>query len=110
MTLAEQLLICVRSKHELTVRQLALLTACAEQSSAEQRQVRHLASFMGDDRPYVTRAADRLEELGWIERYVPEDNRRMCILGVTKPGYDFLGTIGWAPAATDKRKIRRKAA
>jgi DNA-binding MarR family transcriptional regulator len=77
-----------RDGPDLTARQMAiLLTAYL---TPPPHTVRGLAEAMGISKPAVTRALDRLGELGFLRRKVDETDRRSVLVQRTVKGSVFL--------------------
>jgi len=70
---------------DLSVRQLSVLLKCAE----DKQTVRGLAETLEINKPAVTRAADKLEENGWLERKLDTSDRRSVFLVLTRSGRKF---------------------
>ena len=77
-----------RDGPDLTARQMAiLLTAYL---TPPPHTVRGLAESMNISKPAVTRALDRLGELGFLRRKVDEADRRSVLVQLTVKGSVFL--------------------
>ncbi len=77
-----------RDGPDLTARQMAiLLTAYL---TPPPHTVRGLAETMGISKPAVTRALDRLGDLGFLRRKVDETDRRSVLVQRTVKGSVFL--------------------
>lgn len=81
----------VHDDAELNARQLlALLTVAAAGGPLTFGELRTLAALSG---PTLTRAVDRLETLGLVERKPNADDRRSVFVSMTKRGRIFVGAI-----------------
>ena len=76
-------------KDDLTVRQIAVLVACAK----KKQTVRGLAKAIGVTRPPITRAIDRLEEFGFATRTQDTKDRRSIFVTLTKDGAAFAANF-----------------
>ncbi len=77
-----------RDRPDLTARQMAiLLTAYL---TPPPHTVRGLAEAMGISKPAVTRALDRLGDLGFLRRKVDDADRRSVLVQRTVKGSVFL--------------------
>lgn len=97
-----------REGADLTARQLGIfLTVYLDDG---QHTVRGLASLFNICKPAVTRALDKLGELGLVRRKVDPRDRRSVLVHRTELGWAFLGDLrhamgqaaedaGWRPAA-----------
>lgn len=72
-----------------SVRQLRVIMALR----AGQKTVRGLAEQLRTNKPAVSRAMDKFEELGWVERKVDPEDRRSVFLSLTKDGKKFVGNF-----------------
>ena len=104
----QSLLVVTDSPHDFTARQVALLFVCHENVMAESRQVHRLAAEMGMSRPVIVRAADRLEEAGFLERSTLPGDRRTCVLSVTRAGERFVADVLGLPMPVAGAKPRRR--
>lgn len=84
--LLEQIL---SSRYGLSVSLLAALAAVEQQP----RSFGEVGDEMGVTSGAVTRAADRLVELGLATRVIPGDDRRVTLLQITAPGAELLTRI-----------------
>ncbi len=80
---------------ELSMRQLAVLTTI--RIGAVAPGVREISTAMGVNKPTITRAMDRLEALGLIERYADENDRRLVIAALTPKGDDLVAVLETVP-------------
>ena len=81
-----------RDAPDLTARQMALLLTVF--LTPPPHTVRGLASILNITKPAVTRAVDRLAELGMLRRKVDENDRRSVLLQRTVKGSVFLREFG----------------
>lgn len=81
-----------RNQVDLSTRQLALLFHCASREETE-RMTKQAAEILCVSKPAITRAADRLEEAGLLVRSTPKEDRRKCLLTLTKRGLAFAVAI-----------------
>ena len=79
-----------RNGVDLSTRQMALAHVCAVTPAALDRQTNRLAILLKVNKPSITRAADRLEECGLLQRDRVESDRRLCVLTLTKKGHAFV--------------------
>jgi len=83
---------CVASDQpDLTQRQLAVLLAIHVE--AEPWTVRGLAAALNVHKPAITRAMDRLAELGFARRQFDPSDRRSVLLCRTLRGARFVGEL-----------------
>jgi DNA-binding MarR family transcriptional regulator len=75
--------------NDLTVRQLCILICLSDGP----RTVRDIAGETQLAKPSISRAGDRLEELGFAQRQDDPDDRRSVLLVLTSAGKRFLNTI-----------------
>lgn len=80
----ETLLQAVRDGMDLNLRQLVVLLEAVEAKGP--LTVRGLAAHLQTSKPAMTRAMDRLEELGWAERRVDPKDRRSVLISATEEG------------------------
>lgn len=81
-----------RPTPDLSARQMAiLLTVYLEDSP---HTVRGLAALLGVSKPAVTRAVDRLCELGLVERISDARDRRSVLVQRTSKGESYLDEFG----------------
>ena len=81
---------------DLTVRQLAILMTLVD-LPPEKTSVKHLAEPLKVPKPVVTRALDRMADLGLVQRFgYPPGDRRQITVGVTDKGRDLLRAMGKA--------------
>lgn len=77
---------------DLSARQMALLLTVY--LTPQPHTVRGLASSLNVSKPAITRALDRLSELGMIKRKVDETDRRSVLVQRTVKGSVFLREFG----------------
>jgi DNA-binding MarR family transcriptional regulator len=75
-------------RHELSLRQLAVLLLCSEASQPQ--TIRGMAAVLGIHKPAVTRAVDRLEMVGYAQRVDDTADRRSVWVQITPSGLAFL--------------------
>ena len=86
---------------DLTARQMAiLLTAYL---TPPPHTVRGLADAMGISKPAVTRALDRLGDLGFLRRKVDEADRRSVLVQRTVKGSVFLSEFAELVSDAERR-------
>lgn len=78
---------------ELTVRQIAVMILCGR-GTAESRQVKTLADKINAAKPIVSRAGEKLCDLGYLTRSEIQGDRRTCVLSLTEKGASFLAKLG----------------
>ncbi len=81
-----------RNAPDLSARQMALLLNVY--LTPAPHTVRGLSETLKVSKPAITRAVDRLSELGMIRRKVDEDDRRSVLLQRTVKGSVFLREYG----------------
>ncbi len=81
-----------RDAPDLSARQMALLLTVY--LTPPPHTVRGLAELLKVSKPAITRACDRLGELGMIRRKVDEEDRRSILLQRTVKGSVFLREYG----------------
>jgi DNA-binding MarR family transcriptional regulator len=74
---------------QFNVRQLDIVLALR----VDQQTVRGLAELLDTSKPAITRAVDKFEELGWVERKVDPKDRRSIFMSLTKEGRKFVGSF-----------------
>lgn len=79
----------VRQGIDLTTRQLGMLFLCQKGP----KTVRGLGEELKINRPSVTRAADKLEDMGFVRRQPDPDDRRSVLIEVTGSGRKFINNI-----------------
>ena len=72
--------------HDLTVRQLSMVFAF----EGEKQTVRGLAETLGLQKPTITRAADKFEEMKWLKRELDPEDKRSVLMELTKNGTSFV--------------------
>jgi DNA-binding MarR family transcriptional regulator len=80
----DALLLAVREGIDLNVRQIVVLLEAVEAKAPV--TVRGLAAHLQVPKPAITRAVDRLEEVGWAIRRTDPANRRSVLITVTEEG------------------------
>jgi len=85
---------------DLSARQMALLLTVY--LIPQPHTVRGLAAAMNVSKPAITRALDRLTELGMIKRKVDESDRRSVLVQRTVKGSVFLREFGELIVAAGK--------
>lgn len=88
-SLHTSLLRLARGGNDLTVRQLCVLLECR----GAPRTVRSLAESINISKPAITRAVDKLQELGYLERREDPDDRRSVLISLRKPGMTFTTSL-----------------
>lgn len=81
-----------RDGPDLSARQMALLLTVYLTPPAH--TVRGLAATLNVSKPAITRAVDRLSELGLVKRKVDEQDRRSVLVQRTVKGSVFLREFG----------------
>jgi DNA-binding MarR family transcriptional regulator len=81
-----------RDSPDLSARQMAVLTTVY--LSAAPQTVRGLAETLGIAKPAVTRALDRLCDLGLLRRKPDENDRRSVLIQRTVKGSVYLSEFG----------------
>lgn len=94
-----------RDTPDLTARQMAVLTTVYLNS--QPHTVRGLAETLNVAKPAVTRALDRLSDLGLVRRKPDPDDRRSILVQRTVKGSVFLSEFGEmiVKAATENRSV-----
>jgi DNA-binding MarR family transcriptional regulator len=85
----DSMLNLVRDGTDLTSRQLVILLQCRVKAST----VRGMAEVMNVPKPAITRAVDRLQELGLVERRDDPDDRRSILVWLTDRGWKFTNVL-----------------
>lgn len=75
-------------KPDLSLRQLAVLLILAEET--EMQTVRGLAHRLNVAKPAITRALDRLEQLGMVERVPDLRDRRSVLAQMLPAGWTYV--------------------
>ena len=78
---------------DLTARQLAVFLKVYLEPATD-HTVRGLAAVLNVYKPAITRALDRLEELGFTKRETDPNDRRSVIVRRTPTGSTYLRTLG----------------
>jgi DNA-binding MarR family transcriptional regulator len=82
----------VRSdRPDLTMRQLAVLLHTHQAESPP--GVREMAAHLNLAKPNVTRALDRLEYLGFVERKPVQHDRRLIHIAMCRPGGAYVAQL-----------------
>lgn len=76
---------------DFTFRQVALMAHLSTQDQGV--KVRDAAKVLGVQKPIITRAANKLGDLGYVQRRRSEDDWRDCILVITTAGRAFLTSL-----------------
>jgi DNA-binding MarR family transcriptional regulator len=80
----------------MTCRQVAILAMMAAYPRCS---VKHLAPALGLSKPVITRASDKLVDLGLVTRKTSPHDRRQVELAPTRAGMAMLRTAGlWVSA------------
>ncbi len=87
---------------DLSARQMALLLSVY--LSKPPHTVRGLAKLLGVSKPAITRAVNRLSELGMVRRKTDEADRRSVLIQRTVKGSVFLREFGELIAAAVNRE------
>lgn len=84
----------VRDKRwaDLTMRQIAIFLRVYDDAEGPQT-VRGLAAHMGIQKPPVTRALDRLTDLGLVARVEDPNDRRSIFVARTPMGEEYVGFV-----------------
>ena len=90
-----------RELPDLTARQFALLLQVYLASPPH--TVRGLAEQLNMSKPAVTRALDRLSDLGYVRRKQDQEDRRSVLVQRTVKGSVFLREFGDLASASAKR-------
>jgi len=79
----------VKAGCDLSLRQLHVLFQCHARGALT---VKELSESGGDnlDRPAVSRAVERIRELGYVDRREHPDDRRSVLVSLTAPGKAFV--------------------
>lgn len=93
-----------RDTPDLSARQMAVLTSVY--LSASPHTVRGLAETLNVAKPAVTRAIDRLSELGLVRRKPDPDDRRSVLIQRTVKGSVFLSEFGEMIAKAAAEMVR----
>jgi DNA-binding MarR family transcriptional regulator len=87
---------------DLTIRQVAMLSTIATTGADDARTVRALAATLGLSKPAITRAADKLEDLGWAQRIRDPLDHRSVFVRPTPAGRRAIAPL-LALDATERR-------
>lgn len=90
-----------RELPDLTARQFALLLQVYV--APQPHTVRGLAEQLNMSKPAVTRALDRLTDLGFVRRKQDQEDRRSVLIQRTVKGSVFLREFGDLASATARR-------
>ncbi|MDI2090042.1 MarR family transcriptional regulator [Commensalibacter oyaizuii] len=92
MVLKETITTLVRQETpDLSARQLAVFLICYLTDTVQ--TVRGLATALQVSKPAITRALDRLEELGLVSRKIDPMDRRSVLVQRTDAGAEYLTNI-----------------
>lgn len=94
-----------RDTPDLSARQMAVLTTVYLHSAPH--TVRGLADHLNVAKPAVTRALDRLSELGLVRRKSDPDDRRSVLINRTVKGSVFLSDFGELIAAAAEASVMK---
>jgi len=97
----------VGAKLDLSCRQVLLLCLCDPAVTPQQtdRQVKDMALEIGVAKPVISRAAEKLVDLGLLDRSQIGGDRRSCVLTSTTKGKGLIRSIIGQPAsAATKRR------
>ena len=96
---------------DLSARQLAVLLHCSLEK--EPQTVRGLAAVLNVSKPAVTRALDRLGELGFTKRETDPKDKRSVNVAMTREGTGFVAKLNFilatASAKAASATIAKKA-
>lgn len=92
-TFTEQIIRVTKSPHDFSFRQIAVLLVCSKIELAINRQLHLIAGRLSFSNPVLSRAADRLEEAGYVVRSKLHGDRRQVVLTVTDAGRAFIAQI-----------------
>lgn len=99
---------------DLTSRQGGILLLCRmRDESKEDRQVKTIAAKMGWAKPVISRAADKMVDMGLLSRSQLPDDRRSCVITITKKGRALLQLIldgKGAETPEHRRRVKGAAA
>lgn len=89
----------VRAGQDFTARQIAILRLVQTEPAPKDRQIKSLATSLAISKPVVSRAADRLQEDGYVTRGILDTDKRSCVLSITRKGLSLMASIaGEKPA------------
>lgn len=74
----------------LSMRQLAVLLFLFENTDEDKTTVKFLSELLNISKPAITRAIDRLEELGFVTRKVNKLDRRIIFVVLTDKVSDYV--------------------
>lgn len=83
----------VRTNRDFTARQVAILRLCQTSRREADRQVKELSATLGISKPVTSRAADKLEDEGYLTRSIMGEDRRTCVLTLTAAGKKLMSDI-----------------
>jgi DNA-binding MarR family transcriptional regulator len=89
-----------REGPDLTARQLGVLLICYLEEGPH--TVRGLAARLNVQTASISRALDRMVDLGFVQRGPDPRDRRSVLVQRTSPGHDFLGDLRGLLAAAMK--------
>ena len=93
-----------RDGPDLTARQLAVMLVCRLDDPPH--TVRGMAGLLNVNKPAITRATDRLEELGLAKRRADTRDRRSVLLVPTAAGQVFVEELGEMMQAASSARSR----
>lgn len=79
---------------DLTARQLAIIGVAMD--AGQPLRVKDMAAAIKVEKPVITRALDRMEREGLLERRKGAEDKRDCFIHVTDAGRAFRASIGGA--------------
>lgn len=86
--------------HGLTCRQIGvLLTLVHWPAKQPSPSTKDLADDLGINKPSISRALTKLEELGLISNTHAQNDRRMRIVAITPAGSEYMENVQKEPAA-----------
>lgn len=97
-----------REQADLTARQMAVLLVC--ESSGESQTVRGLARHLNVAKPVITRAVDKLADLGLLERREDKADRRSVLIRPTRAGSKHVSAIANILISSAKTAVARNEA
>lgn len=96
---------------DLSGRQGGVLLLCRlRETSPHDRQVKSLAETLGWAKPVISRAADKMVEMGLLSRSQIPGDRRSCVLSITTKGRKLLTAILEGKPAPARRSRAKEAA
>ncbi len=110
-TIKDTLIASVASNdHDLTQRQVSTFLTVFLDTPEGGHTVRGLAATLNVSKPAITRALDRLGELGFVERKVDPTDRRSVLVQKTTAGAAYLRKFSKYITDAEKAGSTRKAA